>query len=196
MAFKMKGPSLLKMVAELKKSPTKKSFKPETMKKTSGGKSGSLSDVVTNIKGKAIKALDKIEKKAIKGMEKPVEQVSQRASKTSTLIPGIAQAVGVSLGPLSVGAAANIAKNLLKNTKSTKTKAFGKKALPTKKNGGKDILEKQKLHGIYVPTPKITIKPLSVKKPVLSKNLPEDVTKMPKKKIKPLPVSTDVKLKK
>ena len=65
MAFKMKGPSLLKMVAELKKSPTKKSFKPETMKKTSGGKSGSLSDVVTNIKGKAIKALDKIEKKAI-----------------------------------------------------------------------------------------------------------------------------------
>jgi len=133
MAFKMKGPSLLKMVAELKKSPTK-SFKPETMKKTSGGKSGSLSDVVTNVKGKAIKALDKIEKKAIKGIEKPVEQARQRASKTSTLIPGIAQAVGVSFGPLSVGAAANIAKNLLKNTKSTKTKAFGKKASPTKQD--------------------------------------------------------------
>ena len=34
------------------------------------------------------------------------------------------------------------------------------------------------------------------KEPVEAKNLPEDVTKMPKKKIKPLPVSTDVKLKK
>lgn len=196
MAFKMKGPSLLKMVAELKKSPTKKSFKPETMKKTSGGKSGSLSDVVTNVKGKAIKALDKIEKKAFEGMEKPVEQASQRADKASTLIPGFAQAVGILAGPVTVGGAANISKKLLQSTKSTKTKAFGKKASPTKKNGGKDILEKQKLHGIYVPIPKIKITPSSVKEPVEAKNLPEDVTKMPKKKIKPLPVSTNVKLKK
>ena len=170
MAFKMKGPSLLKMVAELKKSPTKKSFKPETMKKTSGGKSGSLSDVVTNIKGKAIKTLDKIEKKAFEGMEKPHEQASQRADKASTLIPGIAQATGILAGPVTVGVAAHIGKKILQNTKSTKTKAFGKKASPTKKNGGKE--------------------------PVEAKNLPEDVTKMPKKKIKPLPVSTDVKLKK
>ena len=175
MAFKMKGPSLLKMVAELKKSipppgtipptvgkeikadigklrklkvkplpvstdvklktpPTKKSFKPETMKKTSGGKSGSLNDVVTNIKGKAIKALDKIEKKAFEGMEKPLEQASQRTDKLSTLIPGFAQATGILAGPVTVGGAANIGKKLLQSTKSTKTKAFGKKASPTKKD--------------------------------------------------------------
>lgn len=33
------------------------------------------------------------------------------------------------------------------------------------------------------------------KKPVQAKNLPEDVVKIPKKNIKPLPVKTDVKLK-
>ena len=138
MAFKMKGPSLLKMVKQMREGTP--------MKKDGEGT-----------------AITRALRKVRKDLKKDRSPTKEDGGKAFT---AMARGENIKTGDLDY-----------------KGGSFDAAFADAKKSGAKTFTYNNKKYTT------------EVKKPVEAKNVPEDMIKIPKKKVKPLPVKTDVKLK-
>ena len=169
MAFKMKGPSLLKMVKQMREgTPMKKDVPTERQDNMRAEKAA-------NKAGSRLPAADPIRKKLFDKADKLSMERTRR------------NRAGDPMKKREDGGKTYTAMSKKENIKTGdldyKGGSFDAAFADAKKSGAKTFMYNGKKYSTVY------------RKPVEAKNVPEDMIKIPKKKVKPLPVKTDVKLK-